>query len=112
MRVDEFDFTKNGNCSLGETAYDVVMVGKDGSDSGEFAEDLYGDKDKGGNSMEQDIDQQAMNYRSNVSGQKREQKLPQGICKLPVLTNQICMRGARFPPMAVMEGAWVTQDLC
>ena len=33
------------------------MVGRDDSDSDEFAEDLYGDKDKGGNSMGRDIDQ-------------------------------------------------------
>ncbi len=33
------------------------MVGRDASDSDEFAEDLYGDKDKGENSMERDIDQ-------------------------------------------------------
>ena len=54
---DGTTFTKDGNYSLGETAYDVVMVGSDDSDSDEFTEDLYGDEDKGGNSIELDIDQ-------------------------------------------------------
>ncbi len=54
---DGTTFTKNGNYSLGETAYDVVMVGSDNSDLDEFAEDLYGDEDKGEISMELDIDQ-------------------------------------------------------
>ena len=40
-------FTKNTNYRLGETVYDVVIVGSDDSDSDEFSEDLYGDEDKG-----------------------------------------------------------------
>ncbi len=38
---DGTTFTKNGNYSSGETAYDMVMVGSDNSDSDEFTEDLY-----------------------------------------------------------------------
>jgi hypothetical protein len=50
-------FTITGNQSLGETAYNVVMVGSDGSDLEEFAVDLYEDEDEGANSMDLDIDQ-------------------------------------------------------
>ncbi len=50
-------FTITGNQSLGETAYDVVMVGSDDSDLEEFAADLYEDEDGGANSMDLDIDQ-------------------------------------------------------
>ncbi len=39
--------TITGNQSLGETAYDVVMVGSDDSDLEEFAADLYKDEDRG-----------------------------------------------------------------
>ncbi len=38
-------FTKNGNYSLGDTAYDMVMVGSNDSDLDEFAKDLYKDED-------------------------------------------------------------------
>ncbi len=50
-------FTITGNQSLGETAYNVVMVGSDDSDLEEFAADLYKDEDRGANSMDLDIDQ-------------------------------------------------------
>ncbi len=35
------------------------------------------------------IETQAKNYKSIVLGQKQEQKLSQGIHKLPILTNHI-----------------------
>jgi hypothetical protein len=50
-------FTITGNQSLGETAYDVVMVGSNNSDLEKFAADLYEDEDGGANSMDVDIDQ-------------------------------------------------------
>ncbi len=50
-------FTITGNQSLGETAYDVVMVGSDDSDLEEFTADLYKDEDGGANSMGLDINQ-------------------------------------------------------
>ncbi len=50
-------FTITGNQILGETAYDVVMVGSNDSDLEEFAADLYKDEDGGANSLDLDIDQ-------------------------------------------------------
>jgi hypothetical protein len=41
-------FTITGNQSLGETAYNVVMVGSNDSDLEEFAADLYKDEVGGG----------------------------------------------------------------
>ncbi len=54
---DGTTFTITGNQSLGETAYNVVMVGNDNSDLEEFTADLYEDEDGGANSMDLDIDQ-------------------------------------------------------
>jgi hypothetical protein len=48
---------KTGNYSLGDTAYDVVMVGDEDSKMEEIAMDLYKDKDRGANSMNLDINQ-------------------------------------------------------
>jgi hypothetical protein len=50
-------FIITGNQSLGETAYDVVVVGSNDSDLEEFAADLYEDEDGGANSMNLNINQ-------------------------------------------------------
>jgi hypothetical protein len=62
-------FTKTGNYSLGDTAYDVVMVGDSNSKMEEIAADLCKDEDRGTNSMDLDIrfiKIQASYYRNRV----------------------------------------------